>query len=228
MTKVGIDLAYPPSLYVAGQASQLGYTFCICYTGGVGALAKETWHIVDGKRYPVGKLVKAGYFPDGWMPTYVPSQAPSHYNAETGLSDADDANVQQGACGFDSTSPIFLDIEYSMYANNPSGVLNYIPTFVENCNAAGHPVEVYGSQALVNYLVDHGWIGPVVDGVWGADPVLTNRVNPQSSMWLPYDPSLPPPWNYWQCGNGTIAGTSVDFDTALDTATFATYAGALP
>lgn len=220
--KTGLDMAFPPTKKQAQFMGGLGYTFCIAYIGGDGALAKDTWHIIDGKRYPVGNI--APFFPDGFMPTYVPGQDPSGYNANSGAGDGADACVQTGACGFDSGSPLYLDIEYSMYATNPNGVLQYIPAFVSVANDTGHPVVVYGSQALVNFLVDTGWVGPVVDGVWGADPILTNRVNVSPSTWAPYDPNLPPPWMMWQCGNGTVAGVAVDYDTAQDDALLAKYA----
>lgn len=220
--KFGLDMAYPPTKKQAAAMQNLGYTFCIAYIGGDGALAKDRWHIVDGSRYPVGNI--APYFTDGFMPTYVPGQDPTGYNADTGFADGLDANTQTGACGFDGSSPLFLDIEYSMYANNPSGVLSYIPAFVSAVNDAGHACVVYGSTSLVNYMTDNGWVGPTVDGVWGADQILTNRANAGSSLWTPYDPSQPPPWMFWQCGNGSIAGVSVDYDTAVDGALLAKYA----
>lgn len=222
MTKMGVDLAFPPTKKQAAAISALGYTFCICYIGGDGASAGKSWQIVDGQKTPVGNLVS--YFSDGWMPTYVPGQDPTGYNANSGYGDGTDACAATGACGFDGTSPLFLDIEYDMYAKNPSGVLQYIPAFVEIANSAGHAVVVYGSTALVNFLVSESWVGPVVDGVWGADQVLVNRNNAIAGTWAPYDPASPPPWMFWQCGNGNIAGISVDYDTAVDNALLAKYA----
>jgi hypothetical protein len=220
--KFGLDMEMPPNKRQAAAMQALGYTFCICYIGGDGAAAGTNWHIIDGKRTPVGDI--APFFSDGFMPTYVPGQSAAGYNANSGAGDGADACVQTGACGFDSSSPMFLDIEYDMYAGNPSGVLAYIPEFVRVCNEAGHAVVVYGSTALVNFLVDNDWVGPVVDGVWGADPILGNRLNASASMWTLYDPTLPPPWMFWQCGNGSIAGVSVDYDTATDDCLLAKYA----
>lgn len=218
----GLDMAFPPTKKQAAAMGRLGYTFCIAYIGGDGALAGDSWHIIDGQRYPVGDI--AASFSHGFMPTYVPGQDPTGYNATSGAGDGADACTKTGACGFDSGSPLFLDIEYGMYANNPTGVLDYIPAFVGVANAAGHPVVVYGSTSLVNYLVDQGWVGPIVDGVWGADPVGFNKTNAPAATWTPYDPASPPPWMFWQCGNGTIAGVSVDYNTAIDGALLARYA----
>lgn len=219
MTKFGLDMELPPTKKQAAAMQNLGYTFCICYIGGDGAAAGSHWR--DG--VPVGNL--APYFPDGWMPTYVPGQDPTGYNATSGAGDATQALQFTAACGFDQTSPLYVDIEYGMYANNPAGVRLYIPAFVQVANDAGHAVVVYGSTALVNFMVDEGWVGPIVDGVWGADPILGNRINAPSATWAAYDPNQPPPWMAWQCGNGAIAGVSVDYDTMLDNGLLAKFAG---
>ena len=219
--KFGLDLAFPPTAALAAEMSSLGYTFCICYIGGDGALAGDAWHIIDGQRYPVRDIAPS--FPDGFMPTYVPGQDPFGYTGASGAGDGADANEQTGACGFNETSPIFLDIQFSIWTRNPAGVMAYIPEFVRVCNEVGHPVVVYGPTTLVDMLVPQ--VGIVVDGVWGADIILTGRNNAPASFWSWADPAEPPPWSFWQCGSGTIAGISVDYDTATDDARLAPYAG---
>ena len=221
--KFGLDMTYPPTVDQATHMQSLGYTFCIAYVGGPRASADNAWHQIDGERYPVRDL--SPFFRDGFLPCYVGRNVPYdqgwQFTAEQGITDGHEANTYTGACGFDSDSVVVLDVQYGTYERYPLATLRYIAGFVSRCNAAGHPVGVYGDIALMNALRQ----GLDVDGKWGADQLLTNRTDEPSETWSRFDPASPPPWMYWQCGNGTVAGVSVDYNTATDDALFAKYAG---
>lgn len=223
MTKFGLDMAYPPTVAQAQQMQALGYTWCLVYINGPRTMAHTAWQQVDGVSYPVRDLVP--YFPDGFLPITVGRNVPwdkgPSFTANQGMIDANTANVSTGACGFDSSSPLGLDIEYGTYEKYPAAVMRYLAGFVSVANAAGHPVPVYGDQALMNALEGRS---DLVDGLYGADQLLVGRVDASADTWANFDPALPPPWMYWQCGNGTVAGVSVDYDTAIDDALFAKYA----
>lgn len=199
----------------------LGYTWLNVYIGGPRALAHTAWHQQDGVSYPVRDL--APYFSDGFLPTYVGRNVPwdqgSAFTAKQGIADANDACSQTGACGFGPTTPICLDVEYGTYEKYPAATLRYIAGFVSVCNSVGHPVVVYGDQALMNALR----IGLDVDGKWGADQLLLGQHDAPADVWGQFDPASPPPWSHWQCGSGTVAGVSVDYDTATDDALLAQY-----
>ena len=200
----------------------LGYTWLLIYVGGPRAAAHTAWHQIDGVSYPVRDL--APYFPDGFLPCCVGRNVPwdqgSRFTARQGIADATQACSDTGACGFDSTSPLCLDVEWGTYETYPTAVLRYIAGFVSVANAAGHPVIVYGDQTLMNALRE----GLDVDGKYGADQLLVNRTDAPADTWANFDPNSPPPWTHWQCGNGTVAGVSVDYNTAVDDAVFAQYA----
>ena len=217
----GLDLTYPPTTDQAARMQQLGYSWLLVYIGGPRAAAHTAWHQIDGASYPVRDL--APYFSAGFLPCYVgrnvPWDAGSSFTARQGIADGNDANIQTGACGFGPTSPICLDVEYGTYEKYPSATLRYIAGFTSVCNAIGHPVIVYGDQALMNAVRQ----GLDVDGKFGADQLLVRQTDAPADTWANFDPGSPPPWMMWQCGNGTVAGVSVDYDTATDDALLAQY-----
>lgn len=223
MTKMGLDMTYPPTIEQAAYMNGLGYTWCLVYIDGPRTAAHTAWQQVDGVSYPVRDL--APYFPDGFLPVTVGRNVPwdqgGAFTAKQGMADADRANISTGACGFGPNSPLGLDIEYGTYEKYPQAVMKYLAGFVSVANAAGHPVPVYGDQTLMNALEGRS---DLVDGLYGADQLLVNRTDEPATTWSNFDPALPPPWMYWQCGNGTVGGVSVDYNTAIDAALFAKYA----
>jgi len=222
MTKLGLDMAYPPTIPQAQQMSTLGYTACGVYTGGPRAMAHNAWHQIDGDRYPVRDLVP--YFTDGFVPICVGRNTPwdsgAMFTFRQGVADGNQANSDTGACGFDSDSLLVLDVEYGTYETYGLRVVTYITGFVSVANAVGHKVYVYGDEVLCNYLYPHRQF---VDGVWGADQNWFPGADASAPVGR-FDPLLPPPWDAWQFGNGIVAGVSCDFDSYVDDFPFAKYA----
>jgi hypothetical protein len=221
----GLDMAFPPTPEQAAYMRQLGYTFSGVYIGGPRALSHDAWQQRDGERYPVRDIASA--FDGGFLPIYVGRNEPwdsrSHFTSYQGKLDAADANTSTGACGFDSGSPLCLDLEYGTYQKHPMETTNYVRAFANVVRAAGHVFGIYSDPGTIEGLRQH--MPQLLDFVWGASWVRgwTDLDTPNAPVGM-FDPLDPPPWDAWQFGGGVIKGVSVDLDSATDAFTFARYA----
>lgn len=218
--KFSVDMVSPPSTWQAQIMQQQGFTACGVYIGGPRAASGTQWHQVDGLYYPVRDLVP--YFTDGFIPIYVGRNLPwdsvAQFSTYRGRLDGQDANIQTGACGFGSNTPITLDIEASTSQGAPfDKVFAYVEAFVGACNAVGHPVWLYGTPVFCSRFNSSQ-----IDATWMASYAFEGAVDyvpdPDS-----FDPSQPPASNGWQFGGGTNAGVSVDYSSWLSSTVFATY-----
>lgn len=215
--KYGVDMLLPPSRTQAQTMRRAGYSWCGVYVGGPRAAARHVWQQVDGVAYPVRDLEDIF---DGFLPIYVGCNQPwdvgSAYTADRGAQDGDDANRCTGACGFDSWTPLILDLEYGTFQQNPVGVEEYVRAWAEVVRGAGHVAGIYSDIESLNAMYEWDF----VDIRWGAAWV---RGNFATAPWGRFDPSDPPPWDAWQFGGATIAGVQVDCNSASDAFKFATY-----
>lgn len=210
----GVDCTRPPTTVDAWRIWAKGWRWMAAYIGGPRAASgHHGWPNAD-----VGRLAAVGFV---FLPIYVgrthPYDPPSAFTYLQGLADGDDANVLTGACGFDSDTPLALDAEAGDYQNAP-GFGEYLRGFGERVNAAGHKLCLYSdTQTLGAFGND------LVDLKWGADigrrPL--NYINPltQGPPVGKFDPSVPPPWSYWQW----CFGSTFDCSSAADDAPFAHY-----
>lgn len=210
----GVDCARPPAVYQARRIWANGWRWMAVYVGGPRAAAgHHGW-----PNAAVGALAQIGFT---FMPIYVgrthPYDPPSAFTYRQGLADGDEANVLTGACGFDSGTPLALDAEAGDYQNAP-GFGEYLRGFGERVNGAGHQLCLYSDTQTLNAF------GPdLVDRKWGADTGRRplNYIDPLTTA-PPigkFDPSLPPPWSYWQW----CFGSQFDCNSAVDDAPLATY-----
>jgi Domain of unknown function (DUF1906) len=214
----GLDMLTPPTPQQAQAMRQLGWSWCAVYVGGPRAAAHSAWQEQNG-RFPVKDI--AGAF-GGFLPIYVGKNAPwdvaESFSYDAGLADGDEANGLTGACGFNSTTPLCLDVEYGTWQANPTGVEDYIRGWVERVNGAGHRAGLYSDIETLNHyvhrpdLMDFLWGAAWVRGSFNAAP--TGGFDPQSP---------PPPWDAWQFGSSTIAGISVDCNSLVDGFALAAY-----
>jgi Domain of unknown function (DUF1906) len=217
--KYGVDLLNPPTFQQAQAIRQFGWSWCAVYVGGPRAAAHHIWqeNAIDGY-HPVKAL--ASIF-DGFLPIYVganqPWDPPQSFTYGAGLSDGDDANACTGACGFDSDTPLCLDVEYGTWQANPSGVEDYIRGWVERVNAAGHRAGLYADIETLNQYVNRP---DLIDFLWGAAWVRGNFSRAPVGS---FDPQSPPPWDAWQWGGGSLANLSVDFNSMIDSFELARY-----
>jgi hypothetical protein len=228
MTKFGIDCVSPPTAFQARRIATAGYTFCIVYVGGPYATPgnKNGWPNAS-----VGAI--APHFTDGFIPIYVGQQnVPNNPNLaggimtyEQGKADGLQADAMTGACGFDSTTPLGLDLEAGNLQADPAGVRAYVSGWVESVNAAGHPAGLYGDIYTIAHLgtpdlID--WTFPA-SWHWTVPSWLAAFPNPQLGA-NAADPAQPPPSTLWQfASGGQIAGVDVDLDSVTDTFDLAKY-----
>lgn len=216
--KYGVDCLYPPSIVQAESLLRGEWSWLAVYVGGPRAAAHNAWHQVDGLRYPVRDL--AGYF-EGFLPVYVgrnaPWDSPRAFNFDQGVADGDDANVNTGACGFDSGTPLALDLEYGSFQANPVGTHEYVRGWVQQVNGAGHPAGVYSDLDTLNHMQ----LGELVDFKWGA-AWIRNAFTGHAPKGR-FDPMTPPPWQVWQFATGTVGGLSVDANSMTDDFKLASY-----
>lgn len=216
--KYGLDVLYPPTREWSIVAKSNGWSWLNVYIGGPRASARHSWHESPNTDGPVAKIADIW---DGFLPTYVgrnyPWDGAADFSYEQGLIDGDDANESTGACGFDSWTPLCLDLEYGAWQNYGEDILPYITGWVERVNAAGHPAGVYSDIDTLNQLP----LGLLVDFKWGAAWVRNSfTVDAPAGR---FDPASPPPWDAWQYGGGTLNGVSVDCNSMRDDFKLATY-----
>lgn len=209
----GIDSAYAPTRYQAGRIFSLGWRWSICYVGGPRATNKWT-------NAQTGTLATAGFT---FVPTYVgrnaPWDGPEAFTFDQGAADGVEADVQTGACGFDGTTILALDLEYGSYQAHPAATLQYVLGWVSQVNAAGHPAVLYSDPHTIAYI----GTPDIVDFTWGASYVANGRSYLRPPVGS-FDPSSPPAWSAWQwADNGLIAGAGVDLNSAVDDFPFASY-----
>jgi Domain of unknown function (DUF1906) len=210
----GLDLVNPPSQAQAITMWELGWRFFGCYVGGPRAAAgHQGW-----PNSSVARLAELGF---SFIPIYVGRNQPWDtswaFTFQQGVVDGDDANVLTGACGFDESTPLCLDLEYGSYQNEPASAREYVRGWVQQVNAAGHKACLYSDIETLSHL----GTPDLVDLLWGAAWVKgAFATRPPSGQ---FDPSTPPPWSVWQFAGGTIAGVSVDTNSAVDDFPFATY-----
>lgn len=216
--KYFLDMVEPPTVDQARAMVVNGWTGCAVYVGGPRAAAHDHWHQVDGVRAPVGDL--AGIF-DFFVPVWVGANQPwdveSAFSFANGVADGEKADQDTGACGFGPTTPLGLDVEYGTFQAHPDATLQYILGWVSSVNAAGHPAGVYSDLETLSHLepglqVDWKWGAAWVRGFRGAGAPIGG-----------FDPSSPPPWDLWQFASTSIAGVSVDCNSAADSFVGATY-----
>src|SRR5438105_3699805 len=123
----GLDVLNPPTREWSFMATELGWKWLNVYVGGPRASARTSWHQIDGVRHPVRDIAAVWR---GFLPTYVgrnfPWDSADAFTYEQGLIDGDDANENTGACGFDSWTPLCLDIEYGTWQNYGDAVTQYV------------------------------------------------------------------------------------------------------
>ncbi len=208
----GLDMLYAPTPAAAATMWHNGWRWLCCYIGGPRAAAgHHGW-----SNGAVHILANQGFV---FLPTYVgrtwPYDPAEAFSYTQGLLDADDANVLTGACGFNETTPLCLDAEYGDFQNAP-GFSEYVRGFAERVNAAGHQLCLYSDVETLN-----AFDSSTVDLKWGA--AWTGRNLTSKPPFGRFDPATPPPWDAWQFGGTTIAGVSVDQNSARDDFPFAQY-----
>lgn len=207
----GVDLTYPPSPQWAQQVAALGWDWLAVYVGGPRATARDSWQQRDGQRYPVAVI---NPHISRFLPIYVgrqfPWDGPGAFGPQSGRLDGEDANKLTGACGFDSTTPLCLDLEYGNYQRYGDRVIEYVQGWVERVNAAGHPAWLYSDIETLSKIQ----LGTMIDAKWGAAWVRGAATStPPAGQ---FDPAQPPPWQAWQYANGQLVGVNVDFDSITD------------
>jgi Domain of unknown function (DUF1906) len=210
----GLDMVSAPTEAQAATMFELGWRFLGCYVGGPRAAAgHHGW-----PNAAVGVLANVGF---SFLPIYVGRNHPwddfSAFTFQQGVLDGDEANSLTGACGFDSDTPLCLDLEYGTYQSDPQGARQYLRGWVQQVNAAGHKACLYSDLETLGRL----GTPDLVDLLWGAAWVREAfTLQPPLGR---FDPTTPPPWNAWQYAGGTIAGVSVDCNSATDDFPFAQY-----
>lgn len=206
----GLDTAYAPTLSAAKTMYANGWRWFGGYIGG--PRASHAWTHADFAR-----LASAGFV---FAPIYVgrtsPYDSPSAFNSVQGIKDAREATILTGACGFNESTPLVLDAEYGDWQNEPANFRDYLLGFASIVNGAGHQLVLYSDMETLNQF------GPdVVDFKWGA--AYQRNAFSQKPPVGRWDPTLPPPWDCWQFdgSGGTIAGVSVDLNSARDDFPFA-------
>ena len=227
MTRFGIDCTEPPSAFQASRLAKAGYTFCCVYVGGPFASAgRHGW-----PNAAVAAI--APFFTDGFVPLYVgqqhipgvPRQDTGIMTYEQGKKDGLEADDLTGACGFDATTPLGLDLEAGNYPANPNGVREYVAGWVESVNGAGHPAGLYTDTSTIAHLGSPDLIDWTFGAAWHytVTQFLAKYPDPQSAA-AAVDPASPPPWTMWQfASGGTLAGVDVDLDSAVDSFVMARY-----
>lgn len=209
----GLDCLNPPTSAQGNEMWRLGWRFLGMYTGGPRAAAgHHGW-----PNESVGRLADLGF---RFLPIYVgrtfPYDGVADFTYEQGLADGDDSNILAGAAGFNAAQVVVLDAEYGDWQNEPASFGEYLRGFVERSNGAGHPVCLYSDPETLNQygndMIDFKW-----GAAWQRGPFSTV---PPYGRW---DPALPPPWDAWQFGGGTVAGVSVDLNSLRDDFPLAEY-----
>lgn len=206
----GLDAAYAPSAATARKLWGAGWRFFGGYTGG--PRAAHAWSNGD-----FGRLAAIGFT---FIPIFVgrnlPWDDPSAFTFEQGLADADQSNGLAGGCGFDENQPICLDVEgNSGMGDLGQALLDYCDGWCQRTHDAGHKTIVYTSSSIMATLGDH------FDYKWGAEWV-GNAGHYTSPPWGQFDPSEPPPWDFWQFADNAY-NNNFDASSATDTAPLATY-----
>ncbi len=208
-----VDAATPPTPYQARRIKALGWTAFNVYVGGPRAVRRWT----NTETAVVGA---AGLL---CLPTYVgrnaPWDDPTAFTFDQGAIDGAEADVQTGACGFDGTTILCLDLEYGTWQAHPDATLQYVLGWVSQVNGAGHPAVLYSDSHTLAYL----GTPDIVDYTWGASYVANGGsfLRPPVGQ---FDPSEPPAWSCWQwADNASIAGASLDLNSAADDFPFAVY-----
>lgn len=211
----GLDAAYPPSAVAAKTMFGYGWRFFGGYIGG--PRATHAWTHGDFER-----LASVGF---SFIPIYVgrtaPYDGPGEFTHNQGVADGTEATILTGACGFNESTILCLDAEYGDWQNEPAAFDEYLKAFVAVVNGAGHQVMLYSDmETLAQFdssIVDFKWGSAWQRNAFSTRPPIGR-----------YDPKSPPPWDVWQYygGNGSIAGNSVDLNSARDDFPFARFQAA--
>lgn len=207
--KYGLDCLAPPTNAQASLMRQLGWQWLNVYTGGPYLTGHTPW-----PNARVAALAALGF---QFLPLYVGQQSTSGMHGtltyDQGIADGTEATVLTGACGFNETTILGLDLE----GGNPiAQAREYVRGWVEVVNGAGHPAVLYCDPTTAHYL----GTPDLVDFVWVADWVVHNLRRAPVGR---FDPGTDPPWDAWQFGGGIVAGVPVDYDSATDDFPLADY-----
>lgn len=206
----GLDAAYAPSVATARRLWTDGWRFFGGYLGG--PRAAHGWSNAD-----FGRLASIGF---RFIPIFVGRNLPwdttAAFTYDQGIADGDAANNLAGSCGFDENQALCLDVE----ANPGMGslgqaLLDYCDGWCARVHDAGHKTIVYSSASILAQIQDH------FDYRWGAEWV-GNAGRYSTPPWGLFDPSEPPPWQFWQFADNAY-NNNFDANSASDDAPLATY-----
>jgi hypothetical protein len=200
--RYGVDLLRPPRAEQASAIFRLGWSFLGCYVGGPYLSGHQPW---SGQE--IAALAGIGFkFLPIWVGQQQTGSMQGSLSYPQGLQDGHDANGDLDERAFPPGCVVALDLE----AGNPiPQAEEYVRGFVENLNAAGHPVCLYCDPRTGHFLGRP----ELVDYVWAASWVTHDLRRAPFGRFNPQDD---PAWDAWQFGTGTIWGTPVDYDSVTD------------
>jgi hypothetical protein len=204
-----LDCLNPPTDAQASLIYRLGWHGFNVYVGGPYLSGHTPW-----SNSRVAALAAHGF---QFLPLYVGQQSTAGMQGtltyDQGKIDGAEATVLTGACGFNETTILGLDLE----GGNPiDAAREYVRGWVEVVNGAGHPAVLYCDATTAHYL----GTPDLIDYVWVADWVVHNLRRAPVGR---FDPATDPPWSVWQFGGGTVAGVAVDYNSATDDFPLADY-----
>lgn len=200
--RYGVDLLRPPRAEQASAIFRLGWTFLGAYVGGPYLSGHQPW--TEPEIYALAGL---GFdFLPIWVGQQYTSGMQGLLNYTQGLEDGKQANEDLSHLALPSDCVVALDLE----AGNPLPESEqYVRGFVENLNAASHPVALYCDPRTAHYLGRP----ELVDFTWVANWVAHDL---RRAPYGRFDPTSDPRWDGWQFGTGTIWGVAVDYDVVTD------------
>jgi len=214
----GLDCLAPPSDTAARLMLRYGWSWLNCYIGGPFLSGHTPW---PNER--VSALAAIGF---RFLPLYVGQQLvpgrPDLQGTMTydqGVADGTEATILTGACGFNESTILGLDLEAGSYEADNVDVREYVRGFVEVGNSAGHPVVLYSDALTAEHLATPD----LVDYKWVSDPIVAGRNYRKAPVGF-FDPTPAPRWDAWQFAfGGLIGGVTCDLNSADETFPLAEY-----
>ncbi len=192
----GLDCLAPPSDSQARTMLRYGWSFLNVYVGGPYLSGHTPW-----PNNRVASLATIGF---RFLPLYVGQQRTAGMSGdlsfEQGVADGTEATILTGACGFNETTILGLDLEAGNYESDPAGTTAYLEGWVSIVNGAGHPAVLYCDPLTAAALGSP----TLVDFTWVSDPIVPGANYRKAPQGL-FDPSTPPAWSAWQFAFGATA-----------------------